>query len=90
MSNHLEQFISEPTRVREYGSQSCIDFICTDQPYIFMDMGVLSPLDSRSKHNIIHDTLNINIPRPPPFKRKMWDYNTARVDLICADLQTVN
>ena len=36
MSNHLEQLISEPTHVRDDRSQSCIDIICTDQPYIFM------------------------------------------------------
>ena len=90
MPNHLEQLISEPTHLRDDGSQSCIDLICTDQPYIFMDTGVFSSLDSRSKHNIIHSTLNVNIPRRPPFKHKIWDYNNARVDLLRADLQTVN
>ena len=55
--NHLEQFISEPTHVRDDVSQSCIDLICTDQPYILIDTVVLSSLDSRSKHNIIHGTI---------------------------------
>ena len=30
ISNNLEQFVSEPTHVRDDGSQSCIDLICTD------------------------------------------------------------
>ena len=90
MSNHLEQLISEPTHVRDDGSQSCIDLICTDQPFIFTETGVLSSLDSHSKHNIIHGKLNINIPRPPPFKRKIWDYKISNIDLIRFDLLKVN
>ena len=76
ISNSLEQLISEPTHVRDDGSQSCIDLVCTDQPYMFMKSGILPSLDSHSKHNIIHGTLSINIPRPPPYKRKIWDYKT--------------
>ena len=90
ISNNLEQIINEPTHIRDDGAQSCIDLICTDQPYIFTDSGVLSSLDSHSKHNIIHGTLNINIPSPPPYKRKIWDYKTAKTDLIRADMANVN
>ena len=52
----------------------------------------LSSLDPHSKHshNIIHGTLNIGIPRPPPFKREIWDYQTVKIDLIRADLLRVN
>ena len=90
ISNHLEQLINEPTHIRDDGCQSCIDLICTDQPYIFTETGVLSSLDSHSKHNIIHGTLNINIPRPPPYQRKIWDYKTAKTDQIRADMSNVN
>ena len=31
--NNLEEQINEPTHIRDDGSQSCIDLICTDQPY---------------------------------------------------------
>ena len=65
ISNHLEQLISEPTHARDDGSQSCIDLICTDQPYLFKETGVLPSLDPHPKHNIIHGTLNISIPHPP-------------------------
>ena len=77
ISNHLEQLISEPTHVRDDGSQSCIDLICTDQPFTFMESGVMSSLDSHSKHNIIHGKLNLSILCPPPYKRKIWDYKTV-------------
>ena len=90
ISNHLDQLISEPTHIRDDGSQSCIDLICTDQPYMFTDSGVLSSLDSHSKHNIIHGHLNISVPCPPLFKCKIWDYKKANIDLIRADLQNVN
>ena len=66
ISNNLEQLINEHTYVRDDGAQSCIDLICTDQPFTFMETGVCSSLDPCSKHNIIHSTININIPLPPP------------------------
>ena len=69
ISNNLEQLISEPTQVRDDGSMSFIDLICTDQPFLFTETGVLSSLDHHSRHNIIHGTINISVPRPPPFKR---------------------
>ena len=51
--NNLEELINEPTHVRDNGSQSCIDLICTGQLYFFTDSGVLLSLDTHSKHNII-------------------------------------
>ena len=90
ISNHLEQLISEPTHVRDDGSQSCIDLICTDQQFTFMETGVLSSLDSHSKHNIIYGILNLSIPRPPPYKRKIWDYKNAKTDQIRDELLKLN
>ena len=37
ISNHLEQLIDEPTHVRNDGSQSCVDLICADQQFTFME-----------------------------------------------------
>ena len=90
ISNHLEQLISEPTHVRDDGSQSCIDLICTGQQFTFMETGVLSSLDSHSKHNIIYGILNLSIPRPPPYKRKIWDYKNAKTDQIRDELLKLN
>ena len=86
LMNNLEELINEPTHIRDDGSQSCIDLICTDQPFIFNDTGVLPTLDPHSKHNIIHGSLNFNNPRPPPYKRKVWLYKSAKIDLIRKDL----
>ena len=86
LSNNLVELINEPTHIRDNGSKSCIDLICTDQPYIFTETGVLPSLDSHSKHNIIHGSLNFHNPCPPPYKRKVWDYKTANTDLIRQEL----
>ena len=88
ISNNLEQLISELTHVRDDGSQSCIYLICTDQPFLFTETGVLSSLDHHSTHNIIHGTINISV--PPPFKHKIWDYKSAETDQIRADPRQVN
>ena len=47
-------------------------------------------LDPCSKHNIVHGTINISVPRPPPYKRKIWDYKSAYTDIIRADLLKLN
>ena len=82
LSNNLEELIDEPTHIRDDGSQSCIDLICTEQVNFFTETGVLPSLDSHSKHNIIYGNLNLHVPCPPPYKRKIWDYNSAKVELI--------
>ena len=45
LSNNLEELINEPTHIRDDGTQTCIDLICTDQPYRFTDTVVLQTLD---------------------------------------------
>ena len=65
LSNNLEELINEPTHIRDDGTQTCIGLICTDQPYLFTDTGVLPTLDPHSNHNIIHYTLNVNFPLLP-------------------------
>ena len=34
--------------------------------------------------------MSINIPRPPPYKRKIWDYNSAEITHICDEILKVN
>ena len=83
---NLEELIKEPTHIRDNGSRSCIDLICTDQPFLFVDSGVLPSLDSHSKHNIIHGRLNFHAPSPPPYKRRIWDYDKAKIEDIRKNL----
>ena len=90
ISNNLDELINEPTHIRDDGSQSCIDLICTDQPFIFTDTGVLQSLDPHSKHKIIYSTLNFHTTCPPPYKRKVWDYKTAKTNSIRKDLSNIN
>ena len=90
VSNSLNELINEPTHIRDDGSQSCTDLICTDQPFIFTDTGVLQSLDPHSKHKIIYSTLNFHTPCPPPYKRKVWDYKTAKTNSIRKDLSNIN
>ena len=90
ISNNLEELINEPTHIRDDGSQSCIDLICTDQPFMFVDSGVLPSLDPHSKHSIIHGTLNFHAPSPPPYKRRVWDFKTAKVEQIRDELSNMD
>ena len=66
---------------RDNDSTSCLDLICTDQAHVFTNAEVLPSLASHSKYNIIYDTLIFNLPRPPPYKGKIWDYISARGNL---------
>ena len=79
-----------PNRVKDDGSQSCIDLTCTNQPFLFVDSGVLPSLDPHSKHNIVHGRLNFHTPSPPPYKRRIWDYNKAKIDEIPKKLTETN
>ena len=38
----------------------------------------------------MHGSLNFNISCPPPYKRKIWDYKTAKTDLIRNDLKNTD
>ena len=78
----MEELINEPTHIRDNGSQSCIDLICTDQPYLFVESGVQPSLDPHSKHNIVHGRLNFHSPSPPSYKRRIWDYTNANIERI--------
>ena len=67
-----------------------IPYMFTDQPYILTEIGVLPSIDSHSKHNIVHGKLNFKFLSPPPYKRKVWNYRAAKVDLVRDQLDNVN
>ena len=90
IEQNLDELIKEPTHIRDDGSQSCIDLICKDQPFLFVDSGVLPSLDPHSKHNIVHGKLNFHTPSPPPYKRRIWDYDKAKVEDIRRNLSETN
>ena len=47
-----------------------------------MDLSVDSSLLSRCHHEIIYSKLSLKIEYPPPYIRKIWNYNRAETDLF--------
>ena len=82
----LNQLIEEPTG----NSLSCIDLIITDQPNLFVDSGVQSSLYAKSHRQIVFGVVNLSVPRPPPYKRTIWEYDKANIDMINHDLSSIN
>ena len=75
----MKQVITEPLLE---SSASCIDLIFTNQPNIVMDSGVHLSLHEKCHHQIIYSKLNLRIEYPPPYIRKIWDYNRSETDSI--------
>ena len=78
----LYQLISEPTNFEPNKNPSCIDLIVTDQPNIVLESGTRPSLDPYCHHQITHCKINIKIPPPPPYDRKLWHYDQANVEAI--------
>ena len=76
-SSNLEQLIHEPTRIMN-DSRSCIDHICTSNPYIISEAGVRPKI--ASDHHPIFAVLKSKCPRPQAFKRMVWDYKRGDYD----------
>ena len=47
-----------------------------------MDSGVHSSLHEKCHHQIIYSKLNLQIKYPPPYIRKIWDYNRSETDSV--------
>ena len=88
-TNGLHQLIDEPTNIRNEG-MSCIDLIITDQPNMFADYGVHPSLDRNCQHQVIFGNLNMSLPSPPPYKRTVWHYSKANMELIRNSINNVD
>ena len=88
-SLNMSQVINQPTHVRQ-NTHSCIDLIITDQPNLIVDSGVHPSLHQNCQHDIIYGVDNLQIPSPPTFKRSVWKYHEANVELLKSDLNSVN
>ena len=62
--NQFEQIIDEATHLPRDGVETCIDFILTNQPYLFVNKGVIPSPDPCCKHQIIQGKINFNVPCP--------------------------
>ena len=82
-SLNLKQIISEATHFfRNDCRPSCIDLIVTDQPNLILDSGVRPSLDPTVKHQITYCKLNFQSQSLPSYKRHVWYYKRANIEMI--------
>ena len=74
---NLSQLIREPTNLEDNKSLSCIDLTICDQPNFVRP----SP-DNFCKQQMTCCNLNLHIPPPPVYSRKLWHYNRANSDAM--------
>ena len=87
--NSFEQLINSPTHLPRENIATCIDLIFTNKPTSFVDSGTLPSPDDKCKHQIIFGTLNYQLPCPPKYKRKVWDYQKANIRSLRNDLNNI-
>ena len=76
------QLIREPTNFDPGKAPSCIDHIFTTQPNLVIESGVIHSPMSTCHHQVVFSKVKFDYVRPPPYKRKVWHFNKAKVDLI--------
>ena len=86
---NLAPLIDESTNIRTI-EMSCIGLIITDQPNLFVEFGAQSSPDDHYQHQIIHGKLNISVPLPTPYKRKVWYYAKAQKDRIKSAIANID
>ena len=85
----MTQLIDQSTQILA-NSSSLIDLIITDQVDMLVDSGFLPSPRDKSHHEIIYGKLNLDAPLPPPYNRRVWDYNEANHSLIKETLLNTN
>ena len=85
----LHQIIDKPTHILS-NSASCIDLIFTSTPNLVCNSGVLPSLFSTCKHQLVYARLNFQIPFPPAYKRKIWDFSRADFASIREAMNKIN
>ena len=76
------QIIKDPTNFEPNKNPTCIDLIFTSQPNLVFESGVHPSLCRTCHHQIIYAKICFKVHSPPSYKREVWHYNRARVDLI--------
>ena len=89
-SHGFQQLINEPTHLRPNTNPSCIDLIFISEPNLAHNFGVRPSLASQCHHQIIYLSINFEIFFPPPYKRKIWNYNECEYAKIQNALSSVN
>ena len=81
----FSQLINKPTNFEPNKTPSCIDLIFTSKPNLVF--GIRPSLYNMCLHQIIYANISLKIHFPPSYKRDIWHYNRAQVDLIKKVLQ---
>ena len=81
MTSDFNQMIDKPTHyINE--SSSCTDLIFSLNVNLTKNCGVEQSLYDKCHHNIIYETLNFNIPLPPPYYRELWNFKSVNSQCI--------
>ena len=57
---------------------------------MFVDFGVHLSLDEHCQHQNIHGKLNGSLSSPPPYKRTVWDYSKADVQMFIESINKID
>ena len=85
----LQQLVCEPTHfIGE--SKSCIDLIFTNQPNLFLEIGVHPTLHRQCHHHVVVAKITAHNLTPPSYKRKLWYYDRANIPAIKKSIELYN
>ena len=82
------QTINKPTHFTNVSS-SCIDSIFASNT-TYLTAGIKQSIYDKCHHNIIFGKLKFDIPLPPPYYRKIWDYKKANTKAIQRAISVFN
>ena len=79
----LHQLVDQPTYITRNGeSKTLVDLVCVGQPNLVVHNEVLGSIYHKSHHQINYVKLNFQVFRPPPYKRLVYHYDRANVDML--------
>ncbi len=79
----LHQLVDQPTYITKNGnSKSLVDLVCVGQPNLVVCNEVIGSIYDKSHHQINHVKLNFKCFPPPPYKRLIWHYAQANIDML--------
>ena len=81
------QLINEPTNFEPNKSPSCIDLIFAIQPNLVLESGISPSLYNKCHHQMVYAKVSLKVFSPPSYKREIWHYNRAQVNLIKRSIQ---
>ena len=74
------QIINKPTHFTNVSS-SCIDLIFASNTS-YLSTGLEQSIYDKCHHDIMYGKLNFDIPLPPVYYKKIWDYKKANTEAI--------